>query len=405
MIDLTLMNPAYRDDSRTPLDTLREHAPIRRDPTIGAFIVTKHAFVRALLSDTTLYRNPDRAESASILDVGLRTQRAVNSTVPEDEYRRAILMLDDPDHTRIREPLAKALYKRAAKSKPLVQQIVDEYLDLIGDARQFDVVDKFARRIPIDVLARWLGVDTDRLAEFRKWSEGFLLSLKPARTPADDARLRDATNAFSAYMRELMVRRRSDPRDDLVTDMVQLQAEGAPLTDGELSANLQALLAAGNYTTTDIIGSAILLLLQNPDQLERLRADPSLIVTCVEEALRYHPPVEVTGRIASRELNVGGCPVHPSQSMFMSLRGANHDPEAFPEPQKFDIARKDAPHVAFGGGQHVCIGAPLARMEAHVAILSFVQRFPGLRLAHPDAKPKWRDLGFFRGLEELIVTV
>lgn len=405
MIDLTLMNPAYREDSRTPLDTLRQNAPIRRDPTIGAFIVTKHAFVRALLSDTTLYRNPDRAESASILDVGLRTQRAVNSTVPEDEYRRAILMLDDPDHARIREPLAKALYKRAAKSKPVVQQIVNEYLDLIGAVREFDVVDKFALHIPIDVLARWLGVDTERLAEFRKWSEGFLLSLKPARTPADDAQLRDATNAFSAYMRELMARRRTDPRDDIVTDMVQLQAEGADLTDGELSANLQALLAAGNYTTTDIIGSAILLLLQNPDQLAKLRAEPALIVTCVEEALRYHPPVEVTGRIASRELDVGGCPVHPSQSMFMSLRGANHDPEAFPEPQKFDIARKDAPHVAFGGGQHVCIGAPLARMEAHVAILSFVQRFPNLRLADPSAKPKWRDLGFFRGLQELIVTV
>jgi hypothetical protein len=115
--------------------------------------------------------------------------------------------------------------------------------------------------------------------------------------------------------------------------------------------------------------------------------------------------VDITGRIAPRDMAVGGCPMKQSQSMFLSLRGANRDPEAFPDPHKFDIARKDAPHVAFGGGLHLCIGAPLARLEAQVALLSFFERFPNLRLADPDMKPQWRTLPFFRGLQELMVAV
>jgi cytochrome P450 len=125
----------------------------------------------------------------------------------------------------------------------------------------------------------------------------------------------------------------------------------------------------------------------------------------VEEVLRYESPVDITGRIAPRDLDVSGCPVHQSQSMFLSLRGANRDPGTFPEPHRFDISRKDAPHVAFGGGLHLCIGSPLARMEAQVALLAFFARFPNVRLADPDAKPQWRTLPFFRGLKELIVAV
>jgi cytochrome P450 len=125
----------------------------------------------------------------------------------------------------------------------------------------------------------------------------------------------------------------------------------------------------------------------------------------VEEVLRYESPVDITGRIAPREMELSGCPIHQSQSMVMSLRGANRDPTAFPEPHRFDIARKDAPHVAFGGGTHLCIGAPLARLEAVVAIPSFFARFPNVRLAQPDEKPQWRNLPFFRGLQQLKISV
>ena len=185
--------------------------------------------------------------------------------------------------------------------------------------------------------------------------------------------------------------------------MVQLKAEGADLTDGEISINLQGLLIGGNLTTTDLIGNAIWLFLTHPEELAKLKADPSLINSAVEEVLRYEPPVDITGRIASRDMEVGGCPVHKTQAMFLELRAANHDPAAFSDPHRFEVSRKDAPHVAFGGGTHLCIGAPLARLEAQVALLSFFNRFPNLRLAEPSARPKWRTLPFFRGLQELMV--
>jgi hypothetical protein len=282
---------------------------------------------------------------------------------------------------------------------------VDEWLDRIGDAKSFDVISDFAVRVPIDVIARILGVDDTRLEEFREWSEGTILGLNPFRNEEQTKFFVRSANALSTYMRALMHERAARPQDDLVSDMMALKAEGAPLTEGEISINLQGLLIGGNLTTTDLIGNAIYLLLKHPEQLAKLKAEPSLINSTVEEVLRYESPVDITGRIAPREMEVGGCPVHQSQSFFFSLRGANRDPESFPNPHAFDIARKDAPHVAFGGGLHLCIGAPLARLEAQVAIPAFFARYPNVRLADPARKPEWRDLPFFRGLKELRVAV
>ena len=202
-----------------------------------------------------------------------------------------------------------------------------------------------------------------------------------------------------------MAARRTAPEDDLVTDMVQLQAAGADLSDGDLIANLIALLVAGNLTTTDLIGNGVRLFLLNPGELAKLKADPGLIGAAVEEILRYEPPVDITGRIASREMEVGGCPIHKTQSMLVSLRGANRDPAVFEDPDRFDITRKKSPHVAFGGGAHICIGAPLARLEAQVTLTRLFERFPDLRLADPHEPPVWRTLPFFRGLEKLDVLV
>jgi cytochrome P450 len=404
LLELTPMNPAFNENPHVLLDTLRGKCPVYRDKGAGVFVLTKHGDVRGVLSDTSMWRSPERAEEEAVVTRAILGSRPEGLNIDEDEERSGILLMDEPDHMRIREPFAKALYKRVAKSKPKVQQVVNEWLDGIGDAKTFDVMDKFALRVPVDVIARLLGVDNARLKEFREWSEGSILGLNPFRTPDQTEFYVRSRNALSAYMRELMDARRKQPQDDLTTDMVTLQAEGAPLSDGEISTNLQGLLIGGNLTTTDLIGNAILLFLTHPDQLAKLKAEPSLINTAVEEVLRYESPVDITGRIAPREMDVSGCPVHQSQSMFLSLRGANRDPEAFPDPHKFDISRKDAPHVAFGGGLHLCIGAPLARLEAQVALLSFFERFPNVRLAHPEKKPEWRTLPFFRGLKELIVA-
>ncbi|HUO92001.1 MAG TPA: cytochrome P450, partial [Rhizomicrobium sp.] len=405
VFDLTPLNPKFNEDPHALLDRLRSECPVSRDETAGLFLLTRYADVRGVLSDTSMWRGPERSEEAAVLTRAILNQNLEGRTVPSDEDGAGILLMDEPDHMRIREPFAKALYKRVAKSKPLVAQVVKEWLDKIGDRKEFDAMADFALRVPIDVIARLLGVDDSRLDEFRDWSEGVILILNPFRNPEETKHCVRASNALSAYMRDLMDRRRKDPQDDLVSDMVLLQKEGAPLTDGEISNNLQGLLIGGNLTTTDLIGNGIWLLLTHPEELAKLKADPSLINSCVEEILRYESPVDVTGRIAPREMDVGGCPVHKTQSLFMSLRGANRDPAAFPDPHRFDIARKDAPHVAFGGGLHLCIGSPLARLEAQVALQMIFERYPNLRLVHPDAKPEWRTQPFFRGLKTIEVQV
>jgi len=403
VFQLTPLNPVFNENPHLLLDRLRSECPVFRDGQAGTFILTRHADVRGVLSDTTMWRGPERAEDAAMIQKALIEQRIEGIRMSEEEARSGILLMDEPDHMRIRAPFAKALYKRVAKCKGLVQQVVDHWLAPLADKPRFDAMSDFALRVPIDVIARILGVDESRLSEFREWSEGAILGLNPFRSEEDTKRFVVCTNALSAYMGELMRRRRAEPRDDLVSDMMQLQAEGAPLGDGEISNNLQGLLIGGNLTTTDLIGNAVWLFLSHPGELAKLKADPSLINSAVEEVLRYESPVDITGRIAPRDMEIGGCPVKQRQSLFMSLRGANRDPQAFPDPHRFDIARKDAPHVAFGGGLHLCIGAPLARLEAQVALLTLFERFPKLRLAQPDARPQWRAMPFFRGLKELIV--
>lgn len=402
-LELTALNPAFNENPHVLLDRLRSECPMHRDENAGTFFLTRYADVRGVLSDTSMWRHPSRAEEAAVLQRQIAIETIEGVDVTDDEASSSILLMDEPNHMRIRGPLAKALYKRVAKCKPLIQRVVDEKLYALDGRAQFDAMAGFALLVPIDAIARILGVDNTRLREFREWSEGAILSLNPFRTPEQTERLVAALNALSTYMHELMAARRKDPQDDLVSDMVALQAEGAPLSDGEISNNLQGLLIGGNLTTTDLIGNAIWLFLTYPDQLSKLKADPSLINGAVEEVLRYESPVDITGRIAPRDMEVGGCPVKQTQSMLMSLRGANRDPEIFPDPHRFDIARKDAPHVAFGGGTHLCIGSPLARLEAQVALPAFFARFPNLRLAEPDAKPQWRILPFFRGLKELMV--
>ena len=405
VVDLTPLNPAFNENPHALLDRLRSECPVRRDPQAGLFLLTRYADVRGVLSDTSMWRGPERAEEAAVLTRAILNQNLQGRTVPSDEDGAGILLMDEPDHMRIREPFAKALYKRVAKSKPLVQQVVKEWLDKVEGRATFDAMADFALRVPIDVIARILGVDDHRLDEFRDWSEGVILVLNPFREPAQTEYCVRSSNALSAYMRDLIQRRRAEPQDDLISDMVQLQVEGAPLTEGEISNNLQGLLIGGNLTTTDLIGNAVWLLLKHPEELAKLKSDPSLINSCVEEVLRYESPVDITGRIAPRNMEVGGCPIKQTQSMFLSLRGANRDPDTFRDPHRFDISRRDAPHVAFGGGLHLCIGSPLARLEAQVAIAMLFERYPGLRLVEPDAKPEWRATPFFRGLKTINVAV
>ncbi|MBI1339513.1 cytochrome P450 [bacterium] len=403
ILQMTALNPDFAADPDAALDAQRAKCPVHRDDMSGNFLLSRYADVRAVLSDLDMWRDPLKAEPAAVLTRRLREDRVGLIDDPTADIT-SILLLDDPDHARVRGPLVQALYARAAKSKPMVEAIVDRILDELDGQPEFDLVPTFAIQIPIEVIAGILGVDIERTADFRDWSEGVIQTLNPMRTPDQTAHLVRAAEALGAYLESAMVDRRASPRDDLVTDMVQLQAAGADISDAEIRINLGALLVAGNLTTSDLIGNAVNALLRHPDQLALLRADPKLIPAVVEETLRYDPPIFLTGRIASRDMEIGGCPIRKTQAINVLLRAANHDPDVFENPHAFDITRKRTPHVSFGGGSHICIGSPLARLEAQVALGRLFERFPNLRLADPDAQPEWRTaLPFFHGVERLIV--
>lgn len=404
ILQLTPLNPDFRDDPHAIYRRLREGHPVYRDDMAGSHIITRYKLARETLNDRTMLRGPDKVDPP-----GAFTQRLAENfdTDPDTGERRSysILLMDEPHHSRVRTPIAKALYARAAKCKPLVDEIIDEKLDAVEPRGGFDVLGDFSIPLPIDVIGAILGVDVERRAEFREWSEGVIQILNPFRTAEQTAYLERSGEAIQRYFESQIADRRINPRDDLITDVVQLQAEGAELKDAEIISNLIGLLVGGNLTTSDLIGNGVYALLTNPSELAKLKADPGIASQVVEEILRYDGPVDITARVTPRDMEIGGCPMKARQSVITLLRAANHDPEIYENPDAFDVSRKPGPHVAFGGGSHICIGAPLARIEAQAALVKLFARFPNLRLARPNEKPEKRTLPFFNGIQRLDVLI
>lgn len=395
VLEVTAFSPGARDNPHPPLEALRHNCPVMRDEMVKTWFLTRYADIRETVNDRNFVRHPLNAEEGSIS----------RQLIEDDQPRRtSILFLDNPDHARVRPPLAKAFYARIQKMKPQIEAIIDDTIDAAPASGVFDLMAEIAVPIPVLVIARILGVDEDRLPDFRQWSEDVILSLNPVRTPEETARMEKGSHALDAYFTELMDARRTAPQDDLITDMVQLQASGgAPLTDDEIRINLGALLVGGNLTTTDLIGNGVWLFLTHPDQLAAHKANPALGPQAVEEVLRYEAPVSATSRIVEADRTVAGCPMKARQVVFCSLASANRDESMFEQSERFDITQKRASHVAFGGGPHICIGAPLARMEARRVFEKLFARYPNLSLPPQDLV--WRALPFFRGLERLDVKV
>jgi len=395
---LSSFNPQARDNPHPLLAEVRERCPVLRDEATKTWLLTRHGDIRETVNDRTYVRQPSKAEPGSL------ASRMEDERGEDGRPRTSILFLDDPDHARIRKPLAQAFYARIQKMKGQIEAIVDDIIANAPASGRFDLMAEIAVPIPIMVIARIIGVDEHRLAEFRDWSEGVILGLNPVRTPQETAHMEASAEKLQAYFYGLMESRRESPENDLITDMTRLQASGeADISDEELCINLQALLVGGNLTTTDLIGNGVWLFLTHPDQLSALRADPGLAPQAVEEVLRYEAPVSLTSRIVSEDREVAGCPMKKSQPVWMSLAAANRDPRAFDRPEAFDITVKRASHIAFGGGPHICIGAPLARIEARRVFEKLFARYPDLSL--PEQTLTWRALPFFRGLERLEVEV
>ncbi|MBI2766202.1 MAG: cytochrome P450 [Chloroflexi bacterium] len=376
------------------LQHLREATRAHYEQLTGRWILTRQADVAPVLADRSHSRDPRNAAEGTMM----RQMSAANESRPA-----SMLFLDPPDHTRLRGLVNKAFTPRAVeRMRPRTRQIADELLDAIGDRPAFDIIADYAAPLPTTVIAEMLGVDSHDRAQFKAWSDLVVAGFNPFLS-AEEQRLRDeAGEALRSYFAREIAARRGAPREDLLANLIHAEEEGDRLTEEEMITTCVLLLVAGNVTTTDLIGNGVMALLQNPDQLCLLRDDPSLIVNAVEEMLRFDSPVTMTGRILMEDAEIAGCPMHKGQSVTPSLASANHDPAVHPDPERFDITRSHIEHHSFGGGAHYCLGAPLARMEAQVAVNALLARFPGIALG--GGEPVHRLLPGFRGFTTIPVV-
>jgi Cytochrome P450 len=393
-IQLTPFDPQFRDHPYEVLDSLRQRAPVLHDDQFNRWYLTRFDDVRLILRDKDMSADPRKANPASyVARIAALTGTNVGSSAP------SMLFMDDPDHRRVRGLVNKAFTLKAVEAlRPRVREIATGLLAKI-DADEFDLMTAFAGVLPVIVIAEMLGIDPADRGSFRHWSEVSVAAFfNPFRTPQQSEAALQAQQELNAYFQKMIELRRATPRDDLISDMVHAEESGDHMTDEEIVTQCNLLLIAGNVTTTDLIGNGVKALLDHPQELAKLRARPELINNAIEEMLRYDSPVTNSGRNVQRELTLRGCPMHLGDSITVSLAAANHDPDANPNPERFDIERADIQHQSFGGGKHTCLGAPLARVEAQEGITALLQRFPNLQ---PSARGlKYRTIPSFRGMSE-----
>jgi cytochrome P450 len=286
--------------------------------------------------------------------------------------------------------------------RPRVQAIADGLLDAVQDRGGMDLIDDYAFPLPITVIAELLGVPAEDRNNFREWSDA-AVSGNASQEYLEEI-LIPHMQAFTDYLRALFEEKHANPRDDLVSALVQAEEAGDKLSEDELLGMVFLLLVAGHETTVNLIGNGVLALLQHPDQLRKLKDDPSLIKPAVEELLRYDGPVETsTERFAREDVDMGRTVIPRGEMVLVVLAAADHDPERFSDPDNLDITRTDNRHLAFGKGVHHCLGAPLARMEGQIAISTLLRRMPNLRLKEPPESLSWRPGMILRGLRGLPV--
>jgi cytochrome P450 len=395
-IKLTALDPEFQADPYPILDKLRELDPVHYDGMFNRYVLSRFADCDRLLFDRTLSVDPRKAAPGSFVSRFLSGRRA--------EGEMSMLFSDPPYHTRLRSLVSKAFTAKAVEAlRPRTQEIVDELLDAMDREGEVDLMDEFAGPAPTIVIAEMLGVDTADRADFKRWSETGVMSFNPLLSPEERAQIEEAGAALDAYFRRVIAERRGEPREDLITSLIFAEEDGDRLSEDEIVTMCGLLLAAGNLTTTDLIGNGVYALLRHPEQIPRLRDEPSLIKNAVEEMLRWDSPVSQSGRTPLQDIEIDGVRIPAGQSVTTSLAAANHDPAVYPDPHRFDIERGNTNHMSFGGGVHYCLGAPLARMEAQVAIGTLVRRFPAMRLSGTPVQ--WRRTPGFRGLRRLPVLL
>jgi cytochrome P450 len=314
---------------------------------------------------------------------------------------RSMLIMDPPDHTRVRKLVNKAFTpKRIAALRAHVETIANELADAAREKGRFDLIHDVAEPLPAIVIAELLGVPAEDHRQFREWSSALIAGFA---APSAEARAAstEAGRSLFAYLADTIAARRRAPREDLISAMIQAQEERDALTDAELLATSNLLLLAGHETTTNLIGNGMLALLREPEEWRCLCADPALLPTAIEELLRYDGPVQATVRVALEDVAIDEHVLPAGALVLVGIGAANHDPATFARPDELDLARNPNPHLAFGFGTHFCLGAPLARLEAQLAFEALTRRFPELTLV--DDTPRYRPNPVLRGLQRLEV--
>ncbi len=315
---------------------------------------------------------------------------------------RSLLTLDGADHDRLKALVHKAFTPNMMEQmRDQTQAVADAALDRAERKGGMDLISEFALVVPLTIIGRILGVPDEDHEKFSRWTKAFVSigTRNPLLTIP-------AIMRFMGYLRKLIKSRRAHPRDDLISAMVKAQEGNDQLTDDEILAMIFLLLSAGHETTVNLIGSGTLALLQHPDQLARLREEPALIKSAIEELVRFVVPVEMaTERYAREDVTIAGTTIPKGELVLAVVASANRDSQQFPKPDVLDIAREPNRHLGFGQGMHYCLGAPLSRLEGQIAISTLIKRAPNLRLKVAPDQVRWRSGFIVRGLEALPVAL
>jgi cytochrome P450 len=396
----------YSDDFRRrtyeTFALMRDEDPVFCQPGLDGetpiWFITRHDdVVSVLLDDERFVRDPRLALPPELME-------AIAGGMPEsfafvDQH---MLNRDGDDHRRLRRLVTKAFTPRMVEQlRPRIVEIADDLLDAVAARGSMDIVEEYAFPLPITVIAELLGIPADDRDSFRRWSNAVVT---PAFGPDALAEFGALMADFVAYLHALFEQRRADPRDDLISALIQVREGGDSLSEQELFSMVVLLIVAGHETTVNLIANSVLALLEHPEQLELLRGEPDRIPDAIEELLRFDGPVErALPRWAAADVELGGHTIRRGDDVIVILGSANRDSERFEDADALDLERPDTKHVAFGRGSHYCLGAPLARLEGEVALRALLTRLPGLRLAVPRDELRWRPVPLFRSLVSLPV--